>query len=116
MLGWLVPDLEDADHAIDDVAVPDALYQRAGVGDGSRVLGRTIAPGTLLLSPLGRMCRRAHDIMPIVSSAGRRASQSITLAVDAPRGDKFALWSHEVANHPLAYQRPYGGCDPRPCP
>ena len=102
MLGWLVPDLEDADRAIDDVAVPDALYQRAGVGDGSRVFGRTIAPGTLLPSPLGRMCRRTHDIMPIVSSAGRRASRSITLAAEEPKGDKPALWSHEVASRPIA--------------
>ena len=96
-------------------APPDALYQRAGVGESSRALGRTTAPGALLLSPLGRMCRRTRDIMPIVSSAGRRASRSIILAADAPKGDKFALWSHEVANRPLAYQRPYGGCDPRPC-
>ena len=31
--------------------------------------------------------KAAHDIMPMVSSAGRRPSRSITLAADAPKGD-----------------------------
>ena len=51
---------------------------------------------------LDPMCRRAHDIMPIVSSVGRRASRSITLAAEEPKGDKPALWSHEVASRPIA--------------